>query len=155
MNSAINIFNQVWPLVAGGAAITVITQILKRAANLEKNSVIKFLFHTVTFVWTALSYVLGAHGLSALLVVLHGGDFGYFGNSLYPIVKYLDEKAVTLRAAMKIVKNDLPAIEKVVGELETTTGVSLSSTTSTSNATVTTSTTAAQNTNTTPPPAAF
>jgi hypothetical protein len=147
MNTALNIFNAVWPLIALGGGATVVTQVLKRVTKLEKNSVIIFLFHSVTVVTTLITYLLGSHALSLGVLAVHGGAISGFANALYPVVKWMDGKLAKINQALKIVNQDLPQVEQTVGlpasapiQPDThTTGLP----------------TAAQNTNTPPPPADF
>jgi hypothetical protein len=147
MNETLNIFNAIWPYIAGGAGITVFTQILKRLATLEKSSAIRTLFHTVTVVATGLSYWINKD-VSAVMLVLHGAGLSGFANALYPAVKWVDEKIAKIQKALKLVDQDLPEIEKVVNEAET---IAASTATTTQTNTVV----AAQKTNTAPAAADF
>lgn len=124
MGTLLKIFSFVWPLLAVGTGVTVLTQVTKRAARVEKSSVARTLFHTVTFLATLATWWVD-HAMSAYMLLLHGGAYGGFANGLYPVVKWVDGKVRSFYNAVKLAKKYAPDLEKIAQDVEETTGVDL------------------------------
>ena len=124
MNTALKIFDFVWPLLAVGGGLTLFTQIAKRIARVEKSSVARFMFHSFTLLFTFATWWVD-HAMGLYMLVLHGGAYSGFASGLYPVVKWLDGKVTKFMNVVKLVKQYEPALEKVGLAVETSTGVSL------------------------------
>jgi hypothetical protein len=120
MDQSLSVLYHLLPYIGLGGAATALTQIIKRGASLEKSWVIRGLFHAITVAATAVSFLLGSHGLSALAIFLHGGAVGGFGNALYPVVKWLDKWVTRVGKALKVVEADetkvTDTVDKVAAE---------------------------------------
>lgn len=114
MNEALTLLREFAPYIGIGAAITVITQVLKRLASLEKDGYIRLLFHAVTVATTVVTYLLGAHGLSAFTVLLHGSAYSGLANGLYPLVKKADRVLGKVQVSLKDAETDIPKVESAV-----------------------------------------
>lgn len=117
MDTVVNVLNVIWPYLAVGGGITVVTQILKRMVKLENSAVIRTLFYTITLVTTALTFLLGNQGLSAGLLALHAVGYSGVANVLFPLVSRVDGFLSKLNEALKIVTKDAPAVEAGIAEL--------------------------------------
>lgn len=116
MNTAVTLFNLILPYLAAGGAITVLTQILKRLVSLENSAVVRLLFHTITIAITALTYLLGDHGVSYYLLLLHASAYSGIANALFPFVSKIDKTLSQLRRAFQIINQDVNAAETVINE---------------------------------------
>lgn len=109
--------NTILLLIGLGGGATLLTQVLKRVAKLEKSWIIRTLFHTTVVAGTVVSFALGTHGIGAITLtagLLHGGALEGFGNTIYPVVKWLDKWLTKVSRALKVVNKDEALVESTI-----------------------------------------
>lgn len=109
--------NEVLLLVGLGGGSTLLTQVTKRIAKLNKDNehdwVIRLLFHAFSFGGTVLSFVVGAHALSIVNAIVHMLSLEGSGTAVYPFVKVADKWLTKVQKGLKIVDAEEPKLEEL------------------------------------------
>jgi hypothetical protein len=116
VNTAINIINAVWPYIAAGAGISVVTQVLKRLVKLESSKVILVLFHTITVVGTLVAYLLSNQTLNLGELGLRMAGLSGIAQAVHPFVSAANDWLSKLKQALDLINQDAPKVETAINE---------------------------------------